>query len=257
MVTIKNKDELAIMRVAGKILARIIKEVSAAATEGVKLKELDQIANSLISLAGCKPAFLGYKPHGANKAYPATICASVNEVIVHGVPSGYHLRNGDILKLDFGLLYPPKNGFYVDSAVTVPIGKISKKEELLINTTREALYRGIEKARPGNRLGDIGNAIESHVVKRGFSIAEGLTGHGIGRELHEEPSVFNYGKRGTGMDLKSGMVIAIEPMVGIGKGATIQIRNEGYAMKDKSKSAHFEHTVAVTNRGPEILTEIL
>jgi len=257
MVSIKTKEEIATMKVGGGILAGIIKKVSESAQEGVSLKELDTLAYSLITKSGCVPAFLGYKPYGAKKAYPATICASVNEIIVHGIPNNYLLKEGDILKLDFGLIYPPKNGFYVDSAVTIPIGKIEKREKQLIQTAQDALYKGIEKARPGNWLGDIGHAIYTFVKKRGFSIAEGLTGHGIGKELHEDPSVYNFGKPKTGLLLKSGMVIAIEPMVSMGRGDTIQLENDEFAMKDGNKSAHFEHTVAITPRGPMILTQAM
>ncbi|MBI4119520.1 MAG: type I methionyl aminopeptidase [Parcubacteria group bacterium] len=254
IIPAKKTEIISVMREAGKILAGVIQEVGRAANVGVALKELDELAESLIRKAGCRPAFLGYRPEGARKPYPATICASVNEVVVHGVPNSYRLKDGDILKLDFGLVYPPKGGFYVDAAVTVPIGKVSKKAELLIAVTRDALMKGIAQATVGKRLGDVGAAIQKHVEKNGFSVIRGLTGHGIGVHLHEDPPVYNYGKPDTGVLLQPGMVFAIEPMVALGSGEITQLPDDSFATQDGSLSAHFEHTVAVTARGPEVLT---
>jgi methionyl aminopeptidase len=243
------------MREAGKILAGIIKYVKEAARPGVSSADLDALAEELIRKSGCKPAFLGYRPAGAEKAYPATICASVNDVVVHGVPGKYVLKSGDILKLDFGLIYPPANGFNVDAAITLAVGKASKNAQRLIETTRQALINGIEQAQVGNHLGDIGWAIQSFVEKNGFSVVRGLTGHGIGRDLHEDPPVYNHGRQGEGLLLQPGMVLAIEPMVSVGKGDVIRLDDDSFATKDHSLSAHFEHTVAITSRGPIILTE--
>ncbi len=251
MIAIKTKDEIEIMAAAGRILSAVMQQVANAAKEGVTLKELDLLALKLTRMAGGEPAFLGYQPHGAIAPYPATICASVNEIIVHGVPTKYKLRSGDLLKLDFGVKL---NGYYADAALTVPIGVISKQAELLIDTTRKALLSGIKQMRIGNTLGDIGNAIEFIIKSRGFYVVEGLTGHGIGKELHEDPSVFNDGKPSSGPKLQEGMVLAIEPMVAIGTSKIIKLSDDSYATFDGSLSAHFEHTVAVTKDGPVILT---
>ena len=253
-IPIKSVKEIEIMRVAGKILAGIIKSVKAAARPGVSLKELDSLAEKLIREAGCKPAFLGYRPEGAAKSYTASICASINEVVVHGIPGKYVLKDRDILKLDFGLIYPPINGFNVDSATTVAVGKINRTVERFIEVTRQALARGIEQAKVGNHLGDIGWAIQSYVESEKFSIIKELTGHGIGRILHEDPPVYNYGRAGTGVLLQSGMTFAIEPMVSAGSGEVVQRPDDSFATKDGSISAHFEHTIVITARGPEILT---
>lgn len=252
MVSIKTTEELAIMAEAGKILRTVIAHTAAQAKEGVSLIELDQYAENLIRKLGAEPAFLNYKPHGAKKPYPATICASVNDVIVHGVPNKYQLKSGDVVKLDFGARL---NGWNVDAAVTVAVGVVSAETRKLIETTKKALLIGIKQAKPGNHLGDIGYAISEYVTSRGMSIAEGLTGHGIGREIHEEPHVWNHGARGSGIELVPGMTLAIEPMVGAGKsGAVIQLPDDGYAMADGALSAHFEHTIAITKNGPVILT---
>ncbi len=251
MVTLKTKEEIAIMSVGGKMLADVIRKVSDEAREGVSLKALDTLAEKLIRQAGAVPAFLGYRPHGAGKPYPATICASVNDIIVHAVPTQYKLRSGDVLKLDFGLRH---EGFCLDAAVTVAIGKVSAEATRLIETTKKALLLGIKAAQPGNHLGDIGAAIATYVRGKKFGIAEGLTGHGIGHELHEDPSVYNFGKTGAGMELVPGLVIAIEPMTTVGSGKLVQLPDDSYATADSSLSAHFEHTIAITEKGPMILT---
>ena len=241
------------MAEAGEKLAVILDFLAKSVKAGIRTNELDNIAFKMIRETGCQPAFLNYKPHGARKAYPATVCVSINEVVVHGVPSDYVIKDGDIVKIDLGLIY---KGFYSDSAVTIGIGAIGIKNRNLIETTKKTLELGIEEARPGNTLGDIGFAIERHVKANGFSIVELLTGHGIGRELHEDPYVYNFGKRDEGDELKEGMVIAIEPMVAAGKGSLKQLKDDSFATADGSFTAHFEHTVAITKDGPRILTKI-
>jgi len=254
-ISIKSAEEIAIMAKAGKMLADVMREVKAAARLGVSLNALDALAARLIREAGCKPAFLGYRPDESAKSYPASICASVNDIVVHGIPDKYLLKDGDVLKLDFGLIYPFVNGFNVDAAVTVIIGFGSDIAKRLVLVTEQALSKGIAQAKVGNRLGDIGHAIQKYIEDDGFSVVEGLTGHGIGRELHEDPPVFNYGKPGTGILLQPGMVIAIEPMVSVGKGEVIRRKDDSFSTKDGSLSAHFEHTVAVTSKGPRVLTK--
>jgi methionyl aminopeptidase len=251
MITLKTPAEIETMAEGGRILARVLKALKAEAKAGVTTKALDQLARELIVQAGATPAFLHYRPHGAREAYPWTLCASLNDVVVHGQPSDYALRAGDVLSLDLGLKY---KGFYSDAALTVGVGKISKEARKLISATETALAAGIKTAKPGKTLGDIGHAIETVARKNGCMPAEGLVGHGIGRALHEDPSVFNFGVKGQGDWLEEGMVIAIEPMLCAGSGATKTLPDESYATRDGSLSAHFEHTVAITKRGPKILT---
>lgn len=253
MIKLKTLEEIEKMRVAGKILARITQTIKEAVKEGVSLKSLNELADDLIKKAGAEPAFLGYKPSGASKPYNYSICTSINEVVVHGIPTKYKLKNGDLLKIDLGLRY---NGFYSDIALTLPIGEISLLAQRLIKVTREALTKGIEAAVVNNTLGDIGYAIQNHAESNGFKVIKNLTGHGIGRELHEDPFVYNEGKRGEGEKLKAGMTLAIEPMISAGSGKIIQLKNDSYATSDRSLSAHFEHTVAITEKGPEILTKL-
>lgn len=253
---IKTKEQIETMAEGGRRLAAVLEELRKAAVPGITTRELDRIARTRIEAGGDKPSFLHYRPAGAAKAYPYTLCASVNDVVVHGQPSNYALHEGDIVKLDLGLRH---NGLHLDSAITVPVGglrAVSKEVKTLIAVTEEALYAGIKEAKPGKRLGDIGHAVERVVHKAGFSVAEGLTGHGVGEALHEEPTVFNFGDKGTGAVLKEGMVIAIEPMVAIGEGGIVQLRDESYGTIDRSWAAHFEHTVAVTAKGPRILTAL-
>ncbi len=250
---IKMPAEIEKIRRAGKILAQVAKVVLARAEEGAALKSLDNLAKELIKKAGAEPAFLGYQPYGARKPYPCSICTSVNDVVVHGVPGNYRLRSGDILKLDFGVVL---DGWYADAAWTIGIGKISAEAEKLIKITEQALFAGIKQAKSGHALGDIGWAINATVSNHGFKVVDGLTGHGIGRELHENPSVFNEGQKGSGPILKTGMVLAIEPMVSAGSNKIRQQKDDSFATADGSLSAHFEHTVAITDRGPEILTLI-
>lgn len=240
------------MAEGGRRLAAVLQRLKSEVRPGVTTMSLDRVARKLIVDGGDTPAFLNYRPEGARRAYPYTLCASVNSVVVHGQPSSYALREGDLIKLDLGLKH---EGFYLDAAITVPVGSVTPEAKKLIAVTEESLYAGIKEAKVGHTLGDIGYAIERVVRKKKFSVADGLTGHGIGRALHEEPTVFNYGDRGTGMKLVRGMVIAIEPMVAVGGSAIVQLRDEGYGTADRSLAAHFEHTVAITESGPMILTK--
>lgn len=248
---IKTQEQIKKIKISGKILASVAKELKKNVVEGVMLKDLDLLARKLIREAGAEPAFLGYQPHGADHPFPASICASLNEVVVHGIPNKYKLRSGDILKLDFGVSY---QGFITDSAFTIGVGKISAEAQKLMDVTKHSLMLGIKECRPGKTLGDIGWAINDYVQRNGFKVVKGLCGHGVGIELHEEPSVFNEGKKNTGMELKPGMVLALEPMVSAGDPYIVQTEQESYATRDGSLSAHYEHTVVITERNPEILT---
>lgn len=249
---IKSPEQIKMIRVAGKILANVAKKVKDLAKEGVSLKELDKFTKKLIQEAGAEPAFLGYQPYGAVKPFPASICASLNEVVVHGVPTDYKLKSGDLLKLDFGVTY---RGFIADGAFTVGIGKISGEAKRLMEVTRHALTLGIKECKAGKTLGDIGWAINNYVTKHEFKVVKGLTGHGVGIELHEDPPVFNEGQKNTGLKLKPGMVLALEPMVSAGDPYLLQLPDDSYATRDKSLTAHFEHTVLITDREPEVLTK--
>ena len=249
---IKKPEEIKKIAAAGKILAAAAKELLKIADVDVSLTKLDQFARNFIIKAGAQPAFLGYHPYGAKKPYPNSICTSVNEIIVHGLPTEHKLKSGDVLKLDFGVIY---DGYYADAAWTLGIGNISPITQKLIATTRKALEIAIKECIPGKTLGDIGYAINSFVKKNKFKVLKGLTGHGIGKELHEEPTVFNDGRKGSGLKLKPGMVLAIEPMVSAGSDQIIQLPDDSYATADNSLSAHFEHTIVITDKEPLILTQ--
>lgn len=251
MIAIKTSEEIAIMSEAGQKLAEVLHELEEAAAVGVRTLDLDKLALKLIRECGAEPAFLNYRPAGAREAYPFTLCASLNDCVVHGRPSNYALKDGDLLKLDLGLKY---RGFYVDSAITVGVGDISKEARKLSDVTREALKRGVKACKPGKTLGDIGAAIEKYVVSHKFSVVKSLVGHGIGRELHEYPNVPNFGRPRTGEKLEPGMVLAIEPMVAAGSGETKTLSDDSFVTKDGSLVAHWEHTVAITTSGPRILT---
>lgn len=246
-VEFKSASELAVMREAGRIVAEILDELEKAVAPGVTTWELDQLAERLIAQKGAKPAFKGY--HG----FPAVLCASVNEEVVHGIPSRKRkLKEGDLMKLDFGVKY---KGFFGDSARTVPVGQVSADAQRLVDTTREALFRGIEAMRVGARLGDVGHAVQSHAEERGYSIVRDFVGHGIGKALHEPPQVPNYGDRDSWMRLRAGMVLALEPMVNAGTPQVKVLDDDWTAVTlDNRLSAHWEHTVAITEQGPEILT---
>jgi methionyl aminopeptidase len=248
MVNIKTQEEIQIIAEGGKILATVIKELEKMAHPGVTTKELDRAAEALILSMGAKPAFKGYD------GFPYSLCASVNENIVHGLPSNYILKDGDLLKLDLGVLY---KGFNTDMAITVAVGNISYEARRLINVTKKSLRLGIKKAKIGNTIGDIGNTIQRFVEDQGFGIVRDLCGHGIGKNVHEDPKIPNYGKRQSGEKLVEGMVICIEPMVTIGSFDLKKSEDGyGYASKDNSLSAHFEHTITITKSGPKVLTEI-
>jgi methionyl aminopeptidase len=247
MITIKTPEEIEIMREGGKILAATIKELEKMVRPGITTKDLDRAAEALILSHKAKPAFKGYD------GFPFSLCASVNENVVHGFPSSYVLKEGDLLKLDLGIIY---KGFYTDSATTVAVGNVSYEAKRLMNVTKKSLRVGIKKAKIGNTIGDIGNTVQRCVEDQGFGVVRELCGHGIGKELHEDPKVLNYGKRGTGAKLVEGMVICIEPMVTLGDYSLRKSDDGyGYATRDNSLSAHFEHTIAITKSGPRILTE--
>jgi len=248
MIIIKTEEEIKIMAEGGEILAKIMKELEKKVRPGITTKELDRLAESLILKSGAKCSFKGYQE------YPNCLCASLNEELVHVVPSDRILKEGDIISLDLGLFY---RGFHLDMAVTLPVGKILPEAQRLIRVTKKALKRGIKKVRPGNTFGDIGNTIQRYVESQGFNVIRELCGHGIGRELHEEPKVLNYGKRHSGPEIKEGMVFCIEPMVTIGDWKLKKTADGfGYQTADNSLSAHFEHTIAVTKDGCQILTEL-
>lgn len=227
-------------------MARALKYLKAFIREGITTEELDRLAEEYIKRHGGIPAFKGYR------GYPRSLCVSVNEEVVHGIPGKRRLKEGDIVSLDLGVLM---DGYYGDAAITVPVGKVSELAKKLIKVTEEALYRGIEMARPGNRLSDISHAIQTHVEKAGFSVVREFVGHGIGKQLHEEPQVPNFGPPNRGPRLEPGMVLAIEPMVNTGTWE-VRILPNGWTVvtADGGLSAHFEHTVAITDNGPEILS---
>ncbi|MEA2113697.1 MAG: type I methionyl aminopeptidase [Patescibacteria group bacterium] len=247
MIIIKTHQEIEIMAQAGKILAGVMRELKNRVEPGITTKELDNLAEKLILSAGAKPAFKNYQ------GFPAALCASVNEQIVHGVPSGRKLVEGDILSLDLGVIH---NDFYSDMAVTVPVGAIEPEIGRLVRVTKKSLKRAIGRVKPGKTIGDVAQAIQSYAEGQGFQVVRELCGHGVGRRLHEEPEIPNFGQRHKGPTLKAGMVIAIEPMVVMGKPG-IKIGPDGftYQTADNSISAHFEHTMAVTEKGARVLTE--
>jgi methionyl aminopeptidase len=246
VIVYKSSSEIEKMRVANQLVAQILEELAAMVAPGVTTLDLDAAAESKVRAAGAEPAFKGYR------GYPATLCASVNEQVVHGIPSKTPLRSGDIVSLDMGVKL---NGFYGDSAVTVPVGTVDAGVQKLLRVTREALDKGIAQVRVGGRLSDIGHAIQAHVEANGFTVVREFVGHGIGQLLHEEPQIANYGEPGRGPRLAEGMTLAIEPMVNMGK-AAVRLLADGWTAvtKDGSLSAHFEHTVAITKNGPLVLT---
>jgi methionyl aminopeptidase len=248
VIICRSVAELERMRAAGRLVGEVLAELAAAVSPGVSTADLDALAEKRIALAGATPAFKGY--HG----YPATICASINSEVIHGIPSGRRiLRDGDIVSIDVGASL---DGYFGDSAITLPVGQVSEEAATLLCVTEEALYKAIERARPGNRISDIGHAVQHHVESYGFSVVREFVGHGIGERMHEEPQVPNYGEPGHGPRLAEGMVLAIEPMVNAGRPA-VKVLADGWTAvtRDGSLSAHFEHTVAVTKGGPWILTE--
>lgn len=246
-IYIKTDQEIKIMAEGGRVLSGILNRLITEVKPGIKTKELDNFAEDLILKSGSKCNFKGYE------GFPACLCASVNDELVHCVPSNRTLKEGDLLTLDLGILW---KGFHIDMAKTVPVGKISPDSEKIIAVTKEALKRGIEESKIGKTFGDIGNVIQSYVEEQGFNVVRELSGHGIGRELHEEPKVLNYGKKGEGVKIREGMVFCIEPMVTAGHW---KLRRKGefcFATRDGSLSCHFEAMVAITKEGPIILTSI-
>ena len=246
MIPIKTKKEIEIMAEGGKILAKIMKELEKKVRPGITTKELDRLAESLILKSGGKCSFKGYE------GFPTCLCTSINEEIVHAVPSSRVIIEGDIISLDLGLFY---KGYHTDMAVTLPVGKVNPEVLRLIRATKKALKRGIKKIRPGNKIGDIGNTIQRYVESQGFNIVRELCGHGIGKEIHEEPQILNYGKRHKGFEIKEGMVLCLEPMVTIGDWGIKKSKDgHGFETQDGSLSCHFEHTIAVIKGGAKILT---
>lgn len=246
MIILKSPEEIKKMRESNAIVAEVLTGLGERVKPGVTTLELNEYAETLTKKRGAKPAFKGYG------GFPFALCASVNSGVVHGFPSDRLLEEGDIVSLDYGVCY---NGYYGDSAITVAVGRISVSAVRLMKITEESLYRGIEKAREGNRLGDISFAVQSCVEEAGFSVVRDYVGHGIGKNLHEDPPVPNFGMGGRGVKLKAGMVIAIEPMVNEGAYA-VKVRPDGWTVEtdDGSLSAHFEHTIAITENGPVILS---
>ena len=248
MIILKSTEEIEKMRRSGQITARLSQKLTEKVKPGVTTKELDRVASTLIKTHKARPAFLGFR------GFPASICTSVNNQIVHGIPGSYRLREGDIISLDFGVVH---QGYYSDMAITLPVGNISKDAQKLIEVTRSALVSGISQMVLGNRLYDISSAIQECAESNGFSVVRDLVGHGIGQKMHEEPQIPNFGKKSTGPYLKAGMVFALEPMVNMG-GYEIKTLDDHWTVvtADGSLSCHFEHTVAITDNGPEILTEL-
>jgi methionyl aminopeptidase len=247
MVLLKSTREIELMRVANSIVAEILDAMCQKVAPGVTTLELDGLGLEMCRKYKVAPAFKGYR------GFPFALCASVNEQVVHGFPSKRPLVEGDILSMDFGVLH---KGFYGDAAVTVAVGRVDEKIARLLEVTRESLYAGIEMARLGNRLSDVGHAVQAVVEKAGFSVVRKFVGHGIGKSLHEEPQIPNYGDPGKGIRLKAGMTLAIEPMVNMG-GHEVDILEDGWTAvtRDRSLSAHFEHTIAITPNGPDILSQ--
>lgn len=246
MIILKSDRELALMREAGRIVAETLALVEKAVAPGLTTKEINDLAESYILKRGAYPSFKGYR------GFPASICASVNEEVVHGIPGLRRLEEGDIISIDVGAIF---EGYHGDAAITVPVGKVRPEVERLLRVTREALWLGIEKARAGGRLSDISHAIQTHAEKNGYSVVREFVGHGIGRTMHEEPQVPNYGRPGRGPRLVPGMTLAIEPMVNQGR-PEVRVLANGWTVvtQDGSYSAHFEHTVAITADGPKVLT---
>ncbi len=246
MIVCKSPAELEKMRAANQLVADVLAHLATMVAPGVTTLDLDVEAEKRVRAAGAEPAFKGYR------GYPCTLCASVNEQVVHGIPSNRPLVEGDIISLDMGVKL---NGFYGDSAITVPVGRVAPEVAALLRVTEESLQKAIEQVRLGGRVSDIGHAVQQHVEASGFSVVREFVGHGIGAALHEEPQIANYGQPGRGPRLAEGMTLAIEPMVNMGKPG-VKVLGDGWTAvtKDGSLSAHFEHTVAVTKDGPLVLT---
>lgn len=256
MIRLKSEEDIENLREGGKILAKILERLAFVASKGnISTAALNDMAEEMMARARVRPAFKGYAPLDPENCYPAAICTSVNEEVVHTIPRGDRtLVKGDIIGIDVGIEH---KGLFTDMAMTVGVGKIAKEAQRLIDVTRASMMAGIEKVQPGNRIGDIASTVQKVVEDAGFSVVRDLVGHGVGFELHESPNVPNFGKAGTGEVLEEGMVIAIEPMVNLGHHA-VRFRDDGWSVEtaDKSLSAHFELTVAVTKTGYDILTKL-
>ncbi len=247
MITIKSEREIELLRQAGKIVYETHKYLRPYIKEGVTTKELDQLGEAFIKSQGATPSFKGYE------GFPCALCISVNEEVVHGIPNDYRLKNGDIVSIDIGACY---KGYHGDSAWTYPVGKISKEYQDLLENTEKALYEGLKAIHKDGHIGDIGEAVESYALKHHLGVVKELVGHGVGTSVHEDPDVPNYGKRGTGPRLRKGMVIAVEPMLTLGSPAVYVDSDNDWTVitEDNQASAHFEHTVVITDDGCEILT---
>ena len=249
MITLKSRREIEIMRGASRIVAGVLEELRHSCKAGVLTRELNKLAEERTTQQGAEPAFKGYR------GFPKALCTSINHQVVHGIPGEIELKEGDIIGLDFGVLY---KGYFGDGAITVPIGRISQETQKLLQVTEECLYLGIEQMVPENHLADLSRAIQTHAESHSFSLVKEFGGHGIGKHLHEDPMVLNYVANGRGIKLREGLVLAIEPMVNMGTDR-VQILSDGWTVvtQDGKPSAHFEHTVAITSNGPEILTKLI
>lgn len=249
MIFLKNPEQIKLMREAGRITGEALLLAGEAVKPGVTTKHLDDIIRHHIEKCGARPSFLGYQ------GFPGSACISLNEQVIHGIPSkDVVIQEGDLVKIDVGAF---KNGFHGDSARTFGCGRISPEAQMLLEQTKNSFYKGVEQAQVGNRLGDIGSAVESHVSGFGYQVVRDFVGHGVGHDLHEPPDVPNYGRQGRGLRLMNGMVIAIEPMVNAGGAEVVQL-SDGWTVvtADRSLSAHYEHTVAITDEGPQLLTKV-
>jgi len=251
VIYIKNRKEIDLIRESCKIVAETLQLLKTKVKPGITTLELDKIAEDYILSNNAKAAFKGYSQGGSFR-FPGSICTSVDDAVVHGIPGQRVLNNSEIISLDVGVV---KNGYYGDAAITVPVGNISSEKQKLLDVTEKALYIGIEEAKENNRLYDISGTIQEYVERNGFSVVRELCGHGVGKYLHEDPSVPNFGKKGTGVKLRNGMTLAIEPMVNLGK-SKVHTGDDGWTVltADGSPSAHFEHTILISNGKPEILT---
>jgi methionyl aminopeptidase len=248
MTIIKSSQEVATMRKAGKIVAAVLQKLKEEIRSGIQTKQLDTIATEELKRHGARASFKGYR------GFPASLCVSVNDEVVHGIPSARKLKDGDIVSLDFGAIV---NGFHGDAAITVPVGTVSPEAQKLIDVTENALMAGIKVAHDGSRLGDVSAAIQDYAESRGFSVVREYSGHGIGRSLHEDPLIPNFGIRGEGPVINKGMTMALEPMVNIGGWQTrVADNNWTVLTRDGNLSAHFEHTIAISDNGPEVLTQL-
>ncbi|MFA6254915.1 MAG: type I methionyl aminopeptidase [Patescibacteria group bacterium] len=256
MVTIKTPEEIEVLRQGGRILAEVLAELVRKAEPGVKTIDLDQLAEHLITEKGGIPSFKNYRSRQGEPAFPTTICASVNDQIVHTPASNYQLKTGDVLNIDIGMKYPKDGGFFTDMAVTIGIGKVSQLARKLIKVTKRSLEIGIDQVKPGNHISDISRSIQQYVEAQGFSVIRQLVGHGVGYQVHEDPRIPNYvDKSQKDCELKAGMVLAIEPMVSAGDYLIKTLEDEwSVVVADGSLGAHFEHTIVVTNNGHEIIT---